>query len=871
MPKNGTSSLSRAELDQLKASVDLAEVFRVAGVALKQQGRNLFGLCPFHPDETPSLSVNPEAQLWQCFGCRAGGDVFEFLKLHEQLDFPGQVRRVRELAGQVSPAPARKAGPVGESLPGGHSRAELLGRVAEVYAQRFAENPAGREYLKRRGLDSGLLAGPFRLGLADGKLCSMVGKGPVLEALMQLGVLNERGQEHFLGCLVVPLTHPEHEGVVGLYGRRLDEDGQGRHRVLAGPLRGVLNWQALAASKRVVLAEGVFDALALWQSGVKEASCLFGCTHLPPDLEALLGRFATQEAVLCLDGDAAGQHAFSAIGELLARRGLVVSSAALPAGSDPNSLLQSGGPEALRELVRAARLLPTKPAPSAQNQADGFTLTLDDVLYEVTPLPPFEGRLRVRLRASRGERMHVDKLDLEAHRARHTLLVQLVRLLELARPDGERHLTLVIRETERWVREHLAGAAEARAQGEKAPELTAAEREEALGFLGAPDLTARILADMEALGCVGEESGKLLVYLIGLSRKLKKPLSGIIRSQSGTGKSSLAELAEQLTPPEDVRFYSRISPTALNWVNVDLQHKFVILEEREGGKGADYQIRALQSRRKISQLVTVQDPLTGQHVADFREVLGPIAFLETTTESELNIENTTRCYEVFLDESEEQTQRILGAQRRARQVRTQDPEALAEAVRSRHHNAQRLLEQLPVSIPFVEHITFPSRWVRCRRDHDRFLGTIETLALLHQHQRERAVTEDGTVYVLADPADYRLAYSLTYGVLEATFHELSPTARELWSVAREMALRIRPDNPGMVEFTRRDLRGASGLLEHVVRAGLKELLEMEYAELVSGNNGKTMFHRLLVLEEERLTPLGCLTSPEELERRVRAG
>ncbi len=862
-------TLSRDEVDDLKARLDLAAVIRGAGIALEPKGKNLFGLCPFHEDDKPSLSVNPEANLWQCFGCRAGGDVYKFLELKEGLaTFPEQLARARQLAGDPpQPKKPRNGKPATAALPGGLAREALLDQVANLYAARFKENPCGQVYLAGRGLDSRELWEAFRFGLADGTLRSRLPKdGPILEALRQLGILNERGQEHFHGCLVVPLTHPDFPGVVGFYGRRLDEaEGPGRHRVLAGPLRGVLNWQALQASKKIVLTEGVFDALALWQAGVREVTCLLGSGQLPSDLAILMDRFATSEVVLCLDGDAAGQEGAARLGAAFSQRGLAVGQLVLPPGQDPSDLLLREGAEALKARFKKAR--PAAPAAEAPECIEnGFGLTLGDVYYRVKMMPSMDGRLRARLRVRRGERLHMDRVDLESSRSRQTLVQHLIRTLELSRIEAERHLVALMGQADEWARTH-AGR-EPTTQADQPSEMTAAEREEALAFLRHPNLLDRLLEDMEAFGYVGEESGKLLVYLLGISRMLKKPLSGIIRSQSGSGKSSLAELLERLTPPEDVYFCSRISPTALSWVTLDLQHKLIILEEREGGAGADYQIRTLQSKRRISQLVTQKDE-QGQQAADFREVKGPVAFLETTTQVVLNAENLTRCYEIFLDESEEQTRRIQDAQRLSRLPPSRfDPERIQEAICRRHHNAQRLLERLPVFIPYVQHIRFPTLWLRTRRDNERMLCLIEALALLHQHQREKGVTEDGTTYVLANLEDYRQAYVLTRKVLEQTLHELTPSARDLWVLAREYVRERSRETPQDVVFTRRELRLRSSLMEHAVRAALSELVEMEYAQIVSGCNGKTMFYRLTVLEEEGLSALSSLTPPDELERLV---
>ena len=134
--------------------------------------------------------------------------------------------------------------------------------------------------------------------------------------------------------------------------------------------------------------------------------------------------------------------------------------------------------------------------------------------------------------------------------------------------------------------------------------------------------------------------------------------------------------------------------------------------------------------------MVIKDPATGKMKTQEFEVEGPIAYLETTTERQINHENATRCFEIYLDETEEQTQRIHQRQRLARsleRLKRADKQKILE----RHHNAQRLLEPVKVVIPYVDLLSFPSQWLRTRRDHERFLCLIEASAFLHQHQRTR--------------------------------------------------------------------------------------------------------------------------------------
>ncbi|MCE7874508.1 toprim domain-containing protein [bacterium CPR1] len=864
------SQLSRAELDELKARVDLAAVVRAYGVELAARGRNLLGCCPFHADDTPSLSVNPKSRLWQCFGCHAGGDALTFIQLKEGLTFPETVARMREFAGELPATPSRpttRPGPTTAEdlvLPGGVSRDQILQRVTDHYRRTLLQHHPARQYLRDRGLADPQTWETFGLGFADGSLASRFpSSGEVREALEQLGVMNGDGKERFRGCLVVPLTHPEF-GLVGLYGRAIDQAAPLKHLFLPGLRRGMLHWQALQGSPTIWVAEGPLDALSLWQAGLKSSTCLFGLQPPWPDFEELLRRYGVREVRLCLDGDEPGQKALPRLASWFTGQGLQCQTARLPEAFDPNRLLSDQGPAALKQLEQTLRpaLDEAAPAPVTEPIPEGVRLVLDGVTYTVIPKPPFNGRLKVTLRATFGPRKCVDRLDLYTNRARNLSAQQLARELGLSKDEVQRHLMIVMEAAEHWVESQARTAEESEDMpNQAAPVLTQAEREEALEWLRRPDLVDAILQDSEDLGYVGESRAKLLGYLIGISRKLEFPLAGVVISQSGAGKSSLTDLVEKLTPPEEAVLYSRVSAQSLYYLPKDfLKRKLLILEERVGAEQADYSIRVLQSRQKLTQLVTIKDPASGKMKTRHYEVEGPIAYLETTTNPRLNHENATRCFELELDESEEQTQRIHARQREDhRRDRRSGHKARSESIRTRHHNAQRLLECVEVVIPYVDHLSFPSRWLRTRRDHKRFLCLIEAVTFLHQHQRSGGALEDGTRYVEATLQDYRLAYELAQDVLRSTLHELSRNSRELWPLIQAWAR----GKSGQV-FTRRELRQETGWPDRRLQEGLQELVELEYLAVLAGSQGRTFQYQVLADVQDAPCPLGELTTPEQL-------
>jgi energy-coupling factor transporter ATP-binding protein EcfA2 len=338
-------------------------------------------------------------------------------------------------------------------------------------------------------------------------------------------------------------------------------------------------------------------------------------------------------------------------------------------------------------------------------------------------------------------------------------------------------------------------------------------------------------------------------------------------SQSGAGKSTLAEMLEQLTPPEDVLFYSRITQQALYYMSHDLKGLLLLLEERAGGEAADYSIRTLQSRKKLRLALPVKDPVTGKTSTQDIEVEGPVAYLETTTNPYLNPENSSRCFELYMDESPAQTRRIHAQQRLNRLLFDYDPESIADAIRTRHHNAQRMLKPMRVVIPYADKLTFPSEWLRTRRDNERFLSLIEAITFLHQHQRTQGETSTGKPYVVATVADYRLAYDLARDVLACTLHELSREAQTLWEALVPWVSTKAPANPLGLVFTFKDLRElTTSQSNHRLRLAMTELTEMEYVALLAGQNGKKFEFQLLTVDVKSRPSLTGLLRPEDLER-----
>ena len=874
--------VTKEGIERIKLANELGAVIAERGISLRKKGRVLVARCPFHEEKTPSFTITPSKGLFHCFGCGVGGDVIGFVTKYDKVGFGGALNTLARRAGldasklmeerprtpqktpiQALTPPPSNHKPSAEGAPqegAPPATAALLGRVIEHYHRTFCEREDAQAYLIKRGITDTDLIQALKIGYADGSLLKVIpNDGGVREQLVSLGVITAESRELLGGCIVVPIPDPASGQWTNLYGRGVRTP---RHCYLSGPLRGVLNFQAARSSEEVILTESVIDALSFLQAGMATAIPIYGTNGFTQDHLDTLKREGVKRVILALDSDEAGRKATDALKEKLSAAGIAVRVASFPPGiKDANELLVSrngDASEAFRQVLDLAEPQPALPAspapvvsspPLSENVDAPLALTREGLTYHARVQSTLLGRLRVTVKVTRGEVFHVDTLDLYASRSRSEFGKRVSKVFSVDAASVEAALLALVVDAEKKSDQELDQAAA------QPVAMTDAERSEALMLLRRPDLLDQVGRDIDTLGYVGEETNKRLLYLVAISRKLDDPLSAVILSQSGAGKSGLTEVIEKLCPPEDVVMLTRLTPQSLYYVEPGfLDRKLVIVEERHGSIEADYSIRVLQSRKKLIAAAPVKDPATGNMKTKVFTVEARAAFIEATTASSVNHENATRCFELAMDETAEQTRRI---HERMSLLRTERGLALrqeADATSRRHWNAQRLLEPLPVVIPFADKLTFPSSWLRTRRDYARFLNLIEVSAFLHQHQRERRAGA-----IVASTADYAVAYALAADVLAETLSDLRKPLREALERVRELSLK-----EGTV--SRREIREALAMPDSTVRRWLQDLVELEYLTQVEAGAkgaGKTSRYRLVPLETHR-APLGLL-KPEDLQ------
>jgi DNA primase catalytic core len=838
--------IDKAMIQEVKARHELAAFIESKGIKLKRTGKVFQGLCPFHDDHKPSLIVDPEKQLWSCLGAckgngkKSSGDLYAFLMQLENLSF----KEAHVALGGKLPEETPEAMK-------GKDRVEILTRTAELYHKNLLENPEAQEYLKGRGFTNPDTWRAFKIGCGLGTLAAKAEP----KRLKAVGLLTSTGRERFQGCITIPLL--DGEAMVGLYGRKIKGSG---HYYLPGPHRGLFNAAHASKSKEIILTESILDALSFIEAGFLNVLPLYGINGLTADHLRFFEEYGTRQVVLCLDSDDAGKKASAAIAEKLKLQGLDTRTITLPV-KDPNELLVKEGADGFRKILKGLLKKEEAVPPPATScglpaTPHGFSIFFDEEQPEDDPhayerdgrkyvlesLPhTHAARLFVNLCLYHKGKRYPDRLDLYSARARQSFINRVAPHVETEPRLLEEDLIFLIEKLEK-LRD--------REKMEIKPlplQMTAQEKEEAVGFLKSPKLFDTIAADMETLGYVGEDANKRLAYLVSVSRKLNEPLSMVILSQSGSGKSALAEVTETLTPPENVKMISRLTPQSLYYMEPDeLSHKLVIIEERSGSESADYSIRTLQTKKKLTLAAPIKDPSTGKIKTQTFEIFGPTAFIESTTEPSINFENATRCFEIYLDESPEQTLRIHEWQKF---FKTEDGLLLKAGypkIIQKHHNAQRLLKSLPVIIPYAKFIQFPNQKLRSRRDHQRFLNLIEVLAFLHQYQRKRQ-TIGGKEMIVAGIEDYSLALGLAHDLLHEIFRDCQKPLRDLLACIQAM-LKERAEKEkhplDALSFTRKDVREFTGLPHQRIKRLFAELEEYEYLLVEKATHGAQHLYRL---------------------------
>ena len=908
--------IANQSVEELKRSNPLAEYLRSKGVKLEksEQPDKLKGVCMFCRKSAASLFVNEAKGEFYCVACGKTGTVIDIAAFYEKVstdeagrilskkimgaevinktneaavkDDAAQARTVAERVTEPerhdespalpAPEPPRDEinierndiTPPAEQVTEAEKQ-ELLQLAVEEMHKNLLTSAEALAYLERRKLKDFDLLARLKMGFCDGKSITDKCSEHQKKVFGAIGFIKD-GKECLAGQIVVPVFR-EDGSVAGLRGLRIGS-GEPNHLYFDGQAGGVFNPAALRVYESILMTGSIVDALSLMVLGFQNVSAWVGREEA---MLAALKQHRVKEVVLAFDSPK--------LKDRLVGEGFTIKIILPPSGKDWNDSLRAGVEKsAIQKLIDeepAARRAEAPADYTVVKEQERYLFTFPDTaLYTVINFRrDFVANLRIVLKCVYFGKFHCDNMDLYSHRQREGYAKTLEYELGIPLERGTNELHGILEHLEKLRDDYFKDSTD---KTEEKKSLTEDEIKTGMDFLRDPNLFDVLKDDLTDIGCVGEDVNKVVLYLALTSRIRANPLSTYIMGRSSAGKNWLAKCVLQLIPDEGKFAITKVSPEVLYYMQEGLSHKAVMLGEFEGAEDIEYLLRELISDGYVSKLVLLKDTDTGQSKPFHIVAKGPISFVSTTTDPDLNPENLSRCLLLHIDESREQTQRILEHQRFAKSKEGYLTQVRAEEIIRKHHIVQRLLSDIVVFNTFADELDFPTLFLLVRRAHFNFLLVLEMAAFMFQEQHEKkqlAVPgKAGEItYIETDLRDYEITYRLMMsGIMENTLDEIPKNARDLHGIM----LKIVEDKAAeegktqdSVFVERREVLELSGWSVRQVKAYLRVLVEYGFLEVVSGKvPGQRHKYRVLRVANRVAELLKKIPTPEEMSKRLRS-
>lgn len=344
-----------------------------------------------------------------------------------------------------------------------------------------------------------------------------------------------------------------------------------------------------------------------------------------------------------------------------------------------------------------------------------------------------------------------------------------------------------------------------------------------IDFLKKKNVLKRLNEQIGKAGIVGEENSRLLLFLIIISYMNKSPIHAIIQGSSGSGKTLIISKIADLMPQEDVLRFTRITESSLyNWGEFDLFRKIIIIEDLDGLKeDALYALRELISNQFLSSSVSIKDK-KGNNKSAKKEVKGQFSSLSATTKGETYEDNMSRSFLIAVDESKEQTQRIIQYQNQ-RNAGEIDKEEQEKAI-GYMQEIVRNLKYYEVINPYATKLQLPEKVHKIRRLNEMYQAVIKQVTFLNQYQRK--LTEQGKL--ITEIEDIEQATEILFESIVLKVDELDGSLRQFFERLKKF-LKNKEN-----EFTQRDIRQELGISKTQLQRYINSLLELEYIKYKGG-------------------------------------
>lgn len=817
------------EISEIKQRLSIVDVLAGFGLPAKRGGRYMI-CCPFHPDKTPSLQIYPQTNTFCCFSsnCKAGtGDVIEFIRLYEQSSKHESILKAKSMLMSSNQASI--------------SKSAIYLRFWQACQQGIKRSHPAREYLTYRGLGGFAEADKPVMGYCSEK--SMKTWAVELQKAAEKYGLIKDGKPLLRNCIVFPLLD-KNRNPVGFYGRNIVSKTV--HHVYVSNRKGLFPCYPESSATGLILTESVLDSLSIGMTNL----ALYGTNGFTAEHEnAIKSLTKLEEIILFMDGDEAGRKAAGKLALKLHEMNptWVIKVVNTPDGEDVNSLLTSHENGVLSHLLTKAKTIfdgkeaeqepvqkliveeVEKPKKAVYNQlieqsSTRFQFSTQTAIYWIL------GGLKNELDSLRIS-LHIEALDGRKYRCRPDLY-ESKQAEKVAKECGmklglnpeavEKDLSILtdLLDEKRVTNQQTTEKPKVQPIPEK-------EKGNLMEFLKSENLMKKLNEQIGKSGVVGEENTRLLLLMAASTYITQNPLHVLIQGSSGSGKTHLMSSICSLLPQESVHRLTRVTDGSLyNYGEYELANQLLAFEDMDGlGEHAIYALRELQSSHMLSSSTSGKDVL-GNNKGKMVIVRGPIASLACTTRGDIYEDNVSRCLTVAVDESKEQTRRVISHQN-AKEAGLWN-ETTAEKSRLFIRRLMQLIKPLEVVNPHAHEVCLPEGIQKERRLNGIYHLLVRQVALWYQYQRKR----DNQGRVIATADDLELAGKLMFECMVLKVDELDVQLRSFLEALKEY---IHTKNDNAYHFSQREVRQAIGVSKTGMHRYMQSLLELEYIQIVGGH------------------------------------
>ena len=876
------------EIAEIKSRLTLAMVLQHYGLKPDKHQRLH---CPFHDDKTPSLQVYYKTHTAYCFSanCRTHGksmDVIDFIMYMEAKNGSFSASNSADAKGEaIRQAVTMLTGEAPKAVTAEQlTRTAILTKMFTYFRNAVHNSKPARDYIVQRGLDYTCL----EIGYNSGQYHHGSRRDEALiQSCVKVGLLSESHVRNQNGgntyrpfakySLVFALKNRVGQ-VTGMYFRSTINDKDQKHYYLKEST-GLYPGYPKAETEKLIIAESIIDTATLLQLDpiTKEYSLLasYGTNRLTSEhIEAIRELKHLKEIVFAFDNDEAGSKAVekyaTQLKELLPDA--VFSKLELPC-KDVNETALAHQPEIFLHLLENRTFLfssETKPVETAGSQTpieknknseqkenpptdspqlhtrNPFKISYktDTATYYIQGgISKVLDSMKVTLVVEHPESLYKsrNKVDLYEDKQVERLCKEVSEKLNLRKDILEADLYKLTDLLDDYRESELlrSGSDNPEESQDLIIPLTVQERQQIESFGKKEHLIENLNNLLGKAGIVGEEKNRIFLLIIAASYKMPETLHALIQGSSGSGKTRLLKQISDCIPAEKVTKLTRVSDKVLyNYPEKYFMNRLLCLEDIDGlSEEAEFAFRELQSNGELNSAVSVKLE-SGQITQGEKKVRGPIASLACTTRGEIYEDNMSRCFLIAVDESTEQTKRIIYYQNE--KAAGQIDQHKEQQVRKFIQNFIRELKPCEVLNPFANKIHLPEEAHKIRRLNDLFQSFVKMITVLNQYQRKK----DDRGRLITEIEDISTAVEIMFESIVLKVDELDGSLRQFYENLKGYLKKAYKGSHDKVDFGLLEVRQALHVSKTQLFRYVHDLIELDYIRQSGGHANRGFKYRI---------------------------